>query len=277
MNHILYRTCVLGALLYLASVAGAEATLLDDGYRQMYNLQFDQAHRTFSDWQRFHPNDSIAAVSDAAAYLFSEFERLHILQLEFFVHDSHFYPDRKSALETVSKQKFEAAFNHAAELAALKPQDPNASFATVLCYALRSNYLALVEKHYAASFREIKEARTLAEQLLSRHPEYYDAWIVIGLENYILSTKSIPVRWLLRLNGGQTKQTLGIDKLRLTAEKGHYLAPFARLLLAVAALRDHNPDGARNLLEGLAREFPNNSLYSQGLALLREGHDVLAQ
>ena len=268
MNHILYRASVLGIVLCLASAADAETTLLDNGYRQMYNLQFDQAHQTFSEWHRLHPNDSIAAVSDAAAYLFSEFERLHILQLEFFVHDNYFDIDRKAVPDPLSKQKFESALNHAAELSAREPQDPNAIFATVLCHSLRSNYLALIEKHYAASFREIKVARTLAEQLLAQHPEYYDAWIVIGLENYILSLKSTPVRWLLRLSGGQTKQALGVEKLRLTAEKGHYMAPFARLLLAVVAIRDHNTAGARDLLEGLAREFPNNSLYSQELALL---------
>jgi hypothetical protein len=268
MNHILYRASALGIVLWLASAADGETTLLDKGYQQMYNLQFDQAHQTFSEWHRLHPNDSIAAVSDAAAYLFSEFERLHILQLEFFVHDNYFYTDRKPVPDPLSKQKFESALNRAAELSAQEPQDPSASFATVLCHGLRSSYLALIEQHYAASFREIKVARTLADQLLAEHPEYYDAWIVIGLENYILSLKSAPVRWLLRLSGGQTKQALGIEKLRLTAEKGHYLAPFARLLLAGVALRDHNTDGARDLLEGLAREFPNNPLYSQELALL---------
>lgn len=268
MNDILYRASVLGIVLCLASAVGAETTLLDNGYRQMYNSQFDQAHQTFSEWHRLHPNDSIAFVSDAAAYLFSEFERLHLLQLEFFVHDNHFYIDRKPVPDPLSKQKFESALNHAAELSAREPQDPNAIFATVLCHGLRSNYLALIEKHYTASFREIKVARTLAEQLLAQHPEYYDAWIVIGLENYILSLKSAPVRWLLRLSGGETKEALGIEKLRLAAEKGHYLAPFARLLLAVVALRDHNTDGARDLLEGLAHEFPNNSLYSQELVLL---------
>jgi hypothetical protein len=268
MNHILYWASALGTVLCLASAADAETTLLDSGYRQMYNFQFDQAHQTFAEWHRLHPTDSIAAVSDAAAYLFSEFERLHILQLEFLVHDNYFYLDRKPVLDPFSKQKFESALNHAAELSAREPRDPNAIFAMVLCHGLRSNYLAFIEEHYAASFREIKVARTLAEQLLARHPEYYDAWIVIGLENYILSLESTPVRWLVRLSGGQTKQALGIEKLRLTAEKGRYLAPFARLLLAVVAIRDHNTAGARDLLEGLAREFPNNSLYSQELALL---------
>jgi hypothetical protein len=73
--------------------------------------------------------------------------------------------------------------------------------------------------------------------------------------------KPAPMRWLLRLGGGEANRTLGIEKLRLTAQKGRYLMPFARLLLAVAALRDHDNNGARELLQELAREFPNNPLY----------------
>jgi hypothetical protein len=88
---------MLGTILCLTSAARAETTLLDAGYGQMYNLQFDQAHRTFSEWQRPIPEDPMAAVSDAAAYLFTEFDRLHILQSEFFVHDDHFSKDHKVA------------------------------------------------------------------------------------------------------------------------------------------------------------------------------------
>jgi len=52
----------------------------------------------------------------------------------------------------------------------------------------------------------------------------------------------------------------------LTAEKGHYLAPYARVLLALAALRDHDPTQAKQLLAGLAQQFPENSLYKEELA-----------
>jgi hypothetical protein len=256
-------------VLCLTSGVRAE-TLIDAGYRQMYNLQFDQAHQTFSEWQRLHPEDPMAAVSDAAAYLFTEFDRLHILQSQFFVHDDHFSTDHKATPDQLLKQKFEAALQRAAELASRTPHDPNATFAAVLCHGLQSDYLALIEKQYAASFKEMKAARMLAEQLLAAYPEYYDAWIAVGVENYMLSVKPAPVRWLLRMGGGQTNRTLGIDKLRLTAEKGHYLAPFARLLLAVTALRDHNTDRARTLLMALAQEFPNNPLYTQELARLSD-------
>jgi hypothetical protein len=268
LNHIIPLASVFGIAVCLASTAGAETTLLDAGYGQMYNLQFDEAHRTFTEWQRLHPEDPMGAVSDAAAYLFAQFDRLHVLQSEFFLQNDQFYADRKLTPDPLLKQQFDAALNHAAGLASRPPQDPNANLAALLCHGLRSDYLALIEKRYSAAFKEMKAARMLAEQLLASHPEYYDAWIAVGVENYMLSVKSGPARWLLRLGGGQTNQALGIEKLRLTAEKGRYLAPFARLLLAVAALRDHETDRARDLLEALAREFPDNPLFTQELAEL---------
>ncbi len=45
----------------------------------------------------------------------------------------------------------------------------------------------------------------------------------------------------------------GIERLRITAEKGNYLKPYARLLLAVAALRAQNPVGRR---DGVGKDMP---------------------
>jgi hypothetical protein len=59
-----------------------------------------------------------------------------------------------------------------------------------------------------------------------------------------------------------------LERLRITAEKGRYLLPFARLLLAVAALREHDTDRARDILEDLAKEFPHDPLYVLELARL---------
>jgi hypothetical protein len=131
---------------------------------------------------------------------------------------------------------------------------------------LRGDYMALVEKRNFAALSTIKSSRVLAEKLLSQDPSYYDAYLAVGVENYLLGVNSAPVRWLLRLGGAQTDKDEGIAKLRLTAERGHYLAPYARLLLAVAALRDHDRGGARSLLAGLADEFPRNPLYRKELA-----------
>ncbi len=247
--------------------------LLETGYRQMYNLEFDQAHRTFAQWERQRPDDPMGHVSNAAAYLFAEFDRLNILQAEFFVDDDRFRHAKKLTPDPVARRSLDQELLKAEQLAndilTRSPDDADALFAKILTMGLRADYQALIEKRYLDSLRTIKNSRSTAEKLLSLSPNYYDAYLAIGVENYMLSLKAAPVRWILQLGGAQTDRERGIENLRLTAEKGQYLRPYARLLLAVAALRNKDRMQARELLAGLVRDFPRNRLYSEELARLQ--------
>jgi len=249
-----------------------DPSTLDTGYRQMYNLEFSDAHRTFEAWEKMHPDDAMGPVSNAAAYLFAEFERLHVLESELFTDNDRFEKRTKLTPDPAVRTAFEGELHRADQIAdralAASPDDSSALFAKIMVNGLRSDYAALVEKRNLAALSSAKDARLLAEKLLSRDPSYYDAYLAVGIENYLLGLNSAPVRWLLRLGGAQTDKDEGIAKLRLTAEKGRYLAPYARLLLAVAALRDHDRSQARALLSGLAEEFPQNELYRRELGRL---------
>jgi hypothetical protein len=261
-----------GCALLAHSEEYSQQKTLDQGYREMYNLQFADAHRTFREWELAHPDDPMAPVSDAAAYLFSEFDRLKILQSELFVDNHAFFGMHRKAADPDARERFQHALAQTDELAsralAKAPQDANALLARVLRMGLDADYLALIDKKYLESLSEVKAGRALAEKLISEHPEMYDAYLASGVENYLLSQKPAPVRWVLHATGAQTDKQTGIEKLRITAEKGRYLKPYARLLLAVASLRDHDISGARQRLEWLAHEFPLNRLYREELAKL---------
>jgi hypothetical protein len=258
------------ALLAKGHLEAGEPSLLDEGYRQMYNLQFGAAHRSFQEWEKSHPAEPLGPVSDAAAYLFSEFDRLRVLESELFVDKDSFGSRKTLTPDAGARESFEQALKDGQHLAdrklAQSPQDYDAMFANVLRFGLHADYRALIEKKYAASLDEMKAGRELAQHLVAADPAYYDAYLAIGVENYLLSQKTAPLRWLLRMNGAQTNKQQGIRNLRLTAEKGHYLLPFACLLLAVAALRDGDTEQASAILRYLAGEFPRNRLYAQELS-----------
>src|SRR5271165_6124 len=251
----------------------AQTDLLDHGFRQMYNLDFDGAHHTFREYQRLKPADPLGPVSDAAAYLFSEFDRLRILQSEFFVDNNSFFSMRRSIADPAVKADFHQDLHRSEELASTvlstAPDDANALLASVMRTGLHADYLSLIEKHNMAALSEVKQGRTIAERLLSKHPDCYDGYLAIGLENYLLSLKPAPVRWILHATGAQTDRQAGIEKLRLTADKGHFFKPYARLLLAVAALRDKNKPEAGRILTWLSSEYPQNRLYREELARLQ--------
>jgi hypothetical protein len=253
--------------------ASVESGLLDTGYRQMYNLDFQGAHQSFESYERAQPADPLGPVSNAAAYLFSEFNRLHILEVELFTDTHRFEAREKQTPDPAIRIAFDKELDVAKQLAeralARSPRDSNALFAEVLADGLRGDYLALIEKRSFAGLSYMKAGRLLSEKLIAMDPSYYDAYLAIGVENYLLGVNAAPVRWILRMGGAETNKDRGIANLKLTAEKGHYLAPYARLLLAVAALRDDNRATARELLAGLSREFPRNGLYQSELARIK--------
>jgi hypothetical protein len=273
------QAVILVLALQLAVGIGSAADIgsapdgLDVGYLQMYDLQFTAAHKTFADYAQVFPNDPLAPVSDAAAYLFAEFDRLKILQSEFFVHDENFRGEhQKLSADPAVRKAFDADLAKADKLATsalhAMPRDSNALFASVMVLGLRADFDGLIDKRDLSALASVKSGRTIAERLLTIDPTYYDAHLAVGVENYMLSLKPAPVRWFLQLAGAQTDRALGIERLTLTAEKGHYLKPYARLLLAVDALRRKDTGKAREILTGLSEQFPHNRLYVEELARL---------
>ncbi|HYM13733.1 MAG TPA: hypothetical protein VEU62_23540, partial [Bryobacterales bacterium] len=107
LRRILPAACILA----LARIASAGMLLngpgLDPGYRQMYNLDFEGAHETFRQWSRQRPEDPLGPISDAAAYLYSELDRLHVLQSELFVDDEKFEHREKLTADSRVRRAFQ--------------------------------------------------------------------------------------------------------------------------------------------------------------------------
>jgi hypothetical protein len=233
----------------------------------MYNLDFAGAHGQFAAWMQAHPQDPLGAASDAAAYLFGEFDRLGVIDVELFAEDSRFDNRSKLTPDPQVRKAFEDRADQANRLGdaalARNPRDANALYAKTLVCGMRSDYALMIEKRDVEALSYSKQASELARQTLAINPTLYDAHLASGVENYMLSLKFAPLRWILSLTGAGTDRTEGIRLLQLTAMQGHFLAPFARMMLAVAAIRDGRPQQARDILSALSREFPNNGLYTR--------------
>jgi len=164
----------------------------------MYSLQFADAHTVFDVWEQVHPDDPMGPAAHAAAYLFAELDRLHLLEAELFVDDDRFLTRTSSAPDPAVKRVFDAALATALaqtdRILALMPGDGNALLAKIIALGLRADYKALLNKQYLSSFADMKASRVLAEQLVAVQPHCYDAYLAIGVENYILSLKPVLIR-----------------------------------------------------------------------------------
>ena len=215
-------------------------------------------------------------VSEAAGFLFSEFNRLGVLESQFYENDSAFDNRPKLSPDPMLKQRFDQAIDRSEGLARARlvkdSKDKDALFALTLSSGLQADYAALIEKRNLVSLRFTKQASSNAQQLLAIYPNCYDALLATGFSKYIIGSMAAPVRWILRMGGLPADKQGGIADLQMTAQRGHYLAPFARILLSIAYVREKNKAAAVELLSGLRREFPGNSLFPREIARLEAAH-----
>jgi hypothetical protein len=268
-----------GLLLVLAMTsplfafsAPLTGTPLNDGYYDLYNLNFAGAHAHFQQWMTAHPEDPLGPASDAAAYIFTEFERLGVLDIELFADDDRFESRQRPDIDPVLKKGFNDRADQADRLAdaALQrnPKDANAYYVKAVTSGMRADWSSLIDRHEYGAFKFSELASKYAKQALALNPTLYDANLAVGIENYMLSLKAAPIRWILGITGAGTNKVEGVRLLKLTADQGHYLAPFARLMLAVGELRDGHTQQGKAILVGLSQEFPQNTLYQRQIARL---------
>ena len=264
------------AALVLMSVPRAAADLpsagLDGGFRRLYDLDFTGAQKEFESWEKLNPENPMGPASEAAGILFSEFNRLGVLEAQFYENDSIFAARKKYEADPQQRGRFEQQLGRAEDLAKSRlsrdARDRDALLAMTFAAGLRSDFAALIEKRNLASLHYTKEATGWAEQLHAADPGCYDAHLAGGVSRYIVGSMAAPVRWFLRLGGVAGDKAGGIAELQTTAAQGRLLAPFARILLAIAYVREKELPRARDLLLGLQRDFPDNALFGRELTRL---------
>ena len=213
--------------------------------------------------------------SEGAGLLFSELDRLGILESQFFEDDKAFVDRKKLSPDSAVRGRFQAALDRAEGLAkarlAKDPKDHDALLAMVMVNGLQADYSGLIEKRNFASLGYTKQGTTWAQQLLAVDPNAYDAYLARGLSRYIIGSLFAPFRWLLHLGGVDGNKEEGLADVKLTAAHGRYFAPFARILLAIACVRDKDKGQARTILASLHDDFPENGLFVRELQRLQPG------
>jgi hypothetical protein len=258
----------------LVPSAGAQTQpQLDAGFHRMYELKFGDARAEFSNFLREHPDDPLGEAAIAASYLFEEFNDKGVFTSSFFLDDKKLLGGVEGKPDESRRKGFLEANQRARKLAQRRlksnARDMQGLFALTLAAGMEADYNALVAKRQFASLHLIREAEDAADKLLAVDPSKQDAFLALGAANYIIGCLPAYKRAFLWFGGIRGDRQKGMSQLRQAAEHGHYLQPFAKVMLALAALREEQPGLARNLFADLHREFPENPIFGQELAKLQ--------
>src|SRR5580698_6537059 len=209
------RIWVLSVLLALPAFA-AEPASIDNALDHLYNFDFPASHLVLNRYIAEHPGEALPYAFRASAYLFTELDRMGILESEFLIDDGKIAA-RSKPLEPdpATAAHFKEAVERAEALGegALKvnANDRSALFALCVSGGLATDYMALVEKHQFMSLSLAKRSNTYAQRLLKLDPQFYDAYVTAGFSEYMVGSLPFFIRWFVHFDNVSGSKERGIS------------------------------------------------------------------
>jgi hypothetical protein len=252
--------------------ADPSAQLLESGYKHLYELNFDAGRKDFQAYEKMRPDDPLGKASEAASYLFEQFNQKGVLTSEFFLSDEKFLGGVEGSGSANKNPAFLEANNQAREQAKARvkanPKDLPGLLVLTITDGMESDYDALIIKKQLDGLKMMRSAETEANLVLAIDPTEQDANVALGMSNYVIGCLPSYKRMFVWFGGLHGDRTRGMDQMQSAAEHGHYLKPFAKVMLALAYEREHKPERAKELLSELATEFPDNPVFARELAIV---------
>jgi tetratricopeptide (TPR) repeat protein len=264
---------VLTVLSQLAPAQGPKPLPTDpvsgaiDHYR---NLEYDPAQATVEGFLKSHPDDLRGLNTLASIVLYREMFQRGLL-------DSHLYGKEGEAFQPATEpvsaefeRRLYGVLDKAQALADQRvhrdPADEGAQYWGGVTHATRATYLFTVKRSWFAALSDAKAADRQHAELLKRDPNFVDANLVVGAQDYVVGALPWILKPVASLVGVHGDRDGGLKKLELVAAKGKYARLDAITLLSVLYQREERWADARKMLERLAPQHPHGFLAAQELA-----------
>jgi tetratricopeptide (TPR) repeat protein len=250
--------------------------------QDFYILDYEAALKINEEVAREHPNDPMAWNYVLTTILFRELYHQDLLDTTYYARDSFLSTKRAIDVPAATRSRIEDLTNKVvamtdAEIKA-NPRDANAYFARGYAKGLHASFITLVDHSFAAAARQGYSARNDSESALKIDPQYADAKMAIGIQQFAVASLPRWVRMIVGIVGVGGNKPEGLENLRQAIAHGIVTPIEARTVLSLFLRHDGRYPEALTVQRGLAQEYPHDYLFRLEVAnlLKDEGHGLEA-
>jgi tetratricopeptide (TPR) repeat protein len=244
------------------------------GFEQFYNVDYDEAARSFEELQALYPEHPAPPVYIASVIWLRELFEREELDLRRFVSPTYFTQASSRTMDPDSRESFFEATERSRRLseAILKnqPENRDARYFLGAVEGLLGAFAITIDRSYRRALGHGRAAYWLHHELIREDAQYYDAYMTVGLYEYIVDNLPWYVKWLAVIAGYRGSEEQGFDYLRLAAEKGAYAIDDAKVLLTVLYVRERMWAEALELNSRLHSKYPRNYIVHLNRAQILE-------
>jgi tetratricopeptide (TPR) repeat protein len=236
-----------------------------EAHEHFYNLDYEGALTRFEAIQKANPQSAIATGYILMTLIFRELYRQDLLDTTYYAHDSFLTSKRNVPVPPAVRERIESLTNSAIALTdqqiKANPNDANAYFARGYARGMHAAFITLCDHSYVAAARQGYASRGDSEQTLRIDPNYADAKMAIGIQQFAVASLPRFVRMMVGIAGVSGNKEKGLSLLRESAAQGIVTPIESRTALSLFLRHDARYPEALAVQHGLAQQFPHDFLF----------------
>jgi tetratricopeptide (TPR) repeat protein len=243
-----------------------------EAHEHFYNLDYEGALSRFEAIQKANPQSAIATGYILMTLIFRELYRQDLLDTTYYAHDSFLTSKRSVPVPPAVRERIESLTNSAIALTdqqiKANPNDANAYFARGYARGMHAAFITLCDHSYVAAARQGYASRGDSEQTLRIDPNYADAKMAIGIQQFAVASLPRLIRMMVGIAGVSGNKEKGLELLRESAAHGIVTPIESRTALSLFLRHDARYPEAIVVQKGLADQYPHDYLFRLEVANL---------
>jgi hypothetical protein len=236
-----------------------------EAHTQFYNLDYDGALSRFEAIQRANPQNPMASNYILVTLVFRELYHQDLLDTTYYAHDSFLTSKRDVPVPQATRDRIEKLTNSVISLCdqqiKANPNNANTYFARSYAKGMHAAFITLVDHSYVGAARQGLSSRQDSEQALRIDPNYADAKMAIGIQQFAVASLPRILRIMIGITGVTGNKEKGLELLRQCAAHGIVNPVECRTALSLFLRHDARYPDALAIQRGLAQEFPRDYLF----------------
>jgi len=260
-------------LLFLLTPAAGQSppqldTLRAEGYEALYNLDYEAARQRFQKMIDIAPEHPAGPQCYASSLWLEQLNEAS--ELKATLYSSESYANGKVRADRRQVEEFRKWIRQAKQLAEARlrkdPKDVDALYYLGAAEGLEAAFAGAVERKFMAALRSGSKSVDHHRDVLKLSPEYRDAELTIGLQNYIIGSLPLAVKMMVATMGVRGSKKRGLETLEKVSAEGQHSRDLARVLLIDLYRREKRWDDAIKIARDLSEKYPRNYLFKLQMA-----------
>lgn len=261
-----------GAPAVSSALSAEVVELRRAGNAAIYNLEYDKAREKFDEIKKLIPQHPAGDIYLAMLIWLEHLNKSRRLQTGLYSSNSSFYAGAENAkednegdqvdptIDRAFRDRMAQAKTKALAMVARNKNDADAQYFLGAYYGVMAGYEATVARKFFAAMRNGSRSVDAHEKVIKLNPNYYDAYLSVGMYDYIVGTLPFVYKALAALAGVRGNKQRGIQRLESIVKNEANTADDARVLLMAIYQNEKRYEDALTISQHLNAKYPNSYL-----------------